>query len=39
MSIGYVFNALGNMYNDKYNTYHDKSSFDSSLKYYNAGIN
>lgn len=33
-----VYNALGNMYNDKYNTLREKPSFGSSLKYYNAGI-
>ena len=38
MGIGMVYNALGNMYNDKFNNFREKPSFDSSLKYYNAGI-
>ncbi|HRD39216.1 MAG TPA: tetratricopeptide repeat protein, partial [Bacteroidia bacterium] len=36
--ISKVYNALGNMFNDKYAADKEKSSFDSALKYYNLGI-
>lgn len=36
--ISKVYNALGNLFNDKYAADKLKPSFDSSLKYYNLGI-
>lgn len=36
--ISKVYNALGNMFNDKYAADKQKASFDSALKYYNLGI-